>query len=134
VTDGRRGQTTVEFALIGVAFFLLFIGVFEVARFAYGTNSLTNGAREGARWAVAGVNAPGGGGTACDGALAGLQAAARKQMSGLPSGDIQVSAATDSGNSYCEVSVTWAYRPASGGFAGLFRASSVRSTAREYFN
>jgi Flp pilus assembly protein TadG len=131
---GSGGQATAEFALIGAMFFLLLIGVFEVARFAYGVNALTNGAREGARWAIAGVNTPAGGGSACDTAQAGLQTAARAQIGGLPAADITVTAAPDALDTYCDVTVTWAYRPASGGFGGLFKSSSITSTAREYFN
>ncbi len=55
---GHRGQTTVEFAFVGLMFFALFFGVFEVARFAFGVSAVSNAAREGARWAVAVQNIP----------------------------------------------------------------------------
>jgi len=129
---GSRGQTTVEFAIVGVIFFLLLIGVFEIGRFAYGVNALTNGAREGARYAVAGANSLG-----CTWVSGnGLDKAARAQIQGLPSADITVSATPDSVTTptYCEVTVQWAYKPASGGFGGVFAGRTVKSISREYFN
>lgn len=130
--SGNRGQTTVEFALIGIMFFLVFVGVFEVGRFAFGVNALTNGAREGARYGVAGANTSG-----CNWVSGnGLDTAARSQIQGISPADIIVSAQPDSpvAPTFCEVTVQWNYQPASGGFGGFFAGKTVKSTSRQYFN
>ena len=49
----ERGSTTVEAAIILLAFLMLIFGVFEAGRFMNTRQVLTNAAREGARLAVA---------------------------------------------------------------------------------
>lgn len=48
-----RGASTVEFALSCIAFFTLFLGAFEVARYAYVRNAAAEATRVGARMAAA---------------------------------------------------------------------------------
>lgn len=48
-----RGASTVEFALSCIAFFTLFLGAFEVARYAYVRNAAAEATRIGARMAAA---------------------------------------------------------------------------------
>jgi len=51
--SSERGVTTVEGAIILVAFFMLLLGVIEAGQFMKTRQVLTNAAREGARFAVA---------------------------------------------------------------------------------
>ena len=44
-------QGMVEFALVGPIFFLMLIGTIEMGRLMWTSHELSNGAREGARWA-----------------------------------------------------------------------------------
>ena len=48
----ERGTTIVEAAIILLAFFMLFFGIFEAGRFINTRQVLTNAAREGSRFAV----------------------------------------------------------------------------------
>lgn len=54
---GRRqrtffsAQSMVEFALVGPLFFLMLIGTIEMGRLMWTSHELSNGVREGARWA-----------------------------------------------------------------------------------
>lgn len=47
-----RGQSAVEFALVGPLFFVMLFGVIELAHGAFVIHQVTNTAREGARWAM----------------------------------------------------------------------------------
>lgn len=47
-----RGQALVEFALVLPIFLLILIAVFDLGRAVFAYNSITNGAREGARLAI----------------------------------------------------------------------------------
>lgn len=132
--QGRRGQSTVEFALIGSMLFLLLFGIFEVARLTYGFSAITSGAREGARWAVATANRPGPNTTACDATLPGLTAAVRSQLSGLtPAPTIAATEDSATPPGWCQVTVTWSFQPITGGLDG-FPPFSVVSTSRQYYN
>ena len=46
---GQRGQNIVEFALVGLVFFLIVMGIFDFGRAILYYNMLSNAAREGAR-------------------------------------------------------------------------------------
>jgi Flp pilus assembly protein TadG len=48
----RRGQATVEFALVAPIFFLLLFGIIEGGRFILYYETLNNATREGARYAI----------------------------------------------------------------------------------
>jgi Flp pilus assembly protein TadG len=126
------GQATTEFALVAIIFFAVFFGIFEVGRYVYGVNAVTNGAREGARWAVAANNAPPGQADACDSTLAGLQSAVRASAQGL--GPLTISSTRDpaSQSQWCQVTVVYSYTPASGAF-GL-PAIAITSVSRQYYN
>ena len=52
LTNSRRGQTLIEFAMILPILMMLIFGVIEFGRYLYLKNSVTNAAREGARKAV----------------------------------------------------------------------------------
>jgi Flp pilus assembly protein TadG len=47
-----RGQAAVEFALVGVIFFMLVMGLIEVGRAVWHYNALSHAVREGARYAM----------------------------------------------------------------------------------
>lgn len=67
----NRGQAMVEFALIGPLFFLLILGITDMARAVFYYNVISNASREGAREAVLAYNQcanNNGGGTWCAGA------------------------------------------------------------------
>lgn len=53
-TSGKKslGQGMVEFAIVGPIFFLMLFGVIELGRVMFVTHQVSNGAREGARWAM----------------------------------------------------------------------------------
>jgi Flp pilus assembly protein TadG len=128
----QKGQTTLEFALIGTLFFMLLFGVFEVARFTYGVNAVANAARDGARWTVAVANIPSGQSTACNSSLGGLQDAARQATGGLPSVTITAQEDASTPPAWCTVTVTWAFTPAIG--TGMFKPYAVTSSSRQYYN
>ena len=48
----QTGQSMVEFALVGMTFFIILFGVFDLGRAVYQYNMLSSSAREGARAAV----------------------------------------------------------------------------------
>lgn len=48
----QRGVTTVEFAIIGVVFFVVLFGVIEIGRALFVVNALTEATRRGARMAA----------------------------------------------------------------------------------
>lgn len=47
-----RGQGMVEFAMVGPLFFLMLIGTIEMGRLMWVNHELSNGTREGGRWAT----------------------------------------------------------------------------------
>ena len=47
-----KGQGMVEFALVGPIFFLMLLGTIEMGRVMWVNHELSNGTREGARWAA----------------------------------------------------------------------------------
>jgi Flp pilus assembly protein TadG len=51
-TDSDRGQTLVEFALIIPIVLLIMLGLFDLGRIVFVNNSLSDGARDGARHAA----------------------------------------------------------------------------------
>jgi hypothetical protein len=51
-TPARTGAAAVEFAFVAMAFFMLFFGIFEYARYIFFQNVLNAAAREAARFAV----------------------------------------------------------------------------------
>jgi Flp pilus assembly protein TadG len=134
----HRGQATVEFAFVGLMFFALFFGVFEVARFAFGVSTVSNAAREGARWGVAAQNVPTTPPppppTACDATLAGLKAAVYAQLQGItPTPTITSTQDPSAQPAWCEVTVTWDYQPVVGGLS-FFNGFMLSSTSRQYYN
>ena len=61
--EGERGQTVIEFALALPILLLLLVGIFDVARMVWYTNTLAHAAREGTRYAIthgAGSGSPSG--------------------------------------------------------------------------
>jgi hypothetical protein len=140
--ERSKGQTTVEFALVATTFFLLLFGIFEVTRLAYGFNSVSNGAREGARWAIAVSNNPNPNPppppalptTTCVTGNPGLTAAAQAQMFGMSPAPV-ITAVQDPASppAYCEVTVKWAFQPLTGGLDKI-PSFSVISVSRQYYN
>jgi hypothetical protein len=58
---GERGQALVEFALVGIIFFMMVFGIIDMARLFQSWVTVQHAAREGARYAITGQSA-------CDGA------------------------------------------------------------------
>jgi len=52
LNQGQRGTTTIEFAVVAAAFFLLVFGIIEIGRAFFYFNTLTEATRRGARVAV----------------------------------------------------------------------------------
>jgi Flp pilus assembly protein TadG len=117
---------------VGVLFFGVLIGVVEVARYVYSVNAVTNGAREGARWAIAGNNAPPGQTDACDSTLPGLQSAVRASSQGLSPLAISTTRDPATPSQWCQVKVVYSFTPA-GGALGL-SVFAITSTSRQYYN
>lgn len=132
--QGQRGVTMVEFALVGVVFFMLLIGVFEVGRLLYGLSTMTNAAREGARYAVASANTLSGHTNACDNTTPGVTDRVRNQASGVAPITIDVITNVDvkGDPQSCSVTVDWAYKPASG-FFDIFAPHTFSSESTLYF-
>ncbi len=125
-----RGQTTVEFALVGPVLFFLLIGAVETGRAIYGINAVANGAREGARYAIAQANGNG----ACSSSDPGLLGAVNASTQGLQVSVIAVQGTTSLGNpqdSYCQVEVDWSFQPAGGAFD--LPTIPVTSKSRHYY-
>jgi Flp pilus assembly protein TadG len=53
-----RGQALVEFALVFPLLVLMFLGVFDLGRYIFASNEITNAAREGVRTAIVNQNPP----------------------------------------------------------------------------
>lgn len=51
-SEGQKGTTILEFALVAMAFFLLTLGLMDISRAVWAYHSLSYGAREGARYAI----------------------------------------------------------------------------------
>jgi len=49
---GERGQALVEFAFVGIAFFILVLGMIDVGRAVWNYNTLAQATREGTRYAI----------------------------------------------------------------------------------
>jgi Flp pilus assembly protein TadG len=125
------GQATVEFALVAIIFFTLLIGVIECGRLIYGIVAITNGAREGARYAIAESSGTG----ACNSTNAGLLQSVHASTQGL---SVTVTAtqgdnpSPDNPNDvYCQVEVDWTFLPAGGAFD--LPSIPVKSTSRHYY-
>jgi hypothetical protein len=137
----------VEFALISVVFFTLFIGVIEVGRLLYGLSAISNAAREGARYGIAYSNphTSASGKSACV-TGAGMTAAALQAAQGVgtetgASPDLVVTAQelpnpAVGGSTVppvsCKVTVLWHFKPASG-FFSLIKPVDYTSTTTLYF-
>lgn len=144
VRNRRRGQTTVEFALVALlVLFPLLIGVVETGRYVYSVNAVTNGAREGARFAIAQGNftnqdptttCPSAGGTG--NAPPAVVAAAQIASSGVgPLVVTTVPAASISGAppAWCQVTVSYQFNVFGGAFAHL-PVLPISSSSTQYFN
>jgi Flp pilus assembly protein TadG len=130
----QGGVTSIEFALVSVVFFMLLVGIFEVGVLLYGLSSMTNGAREGARYGVASLNNISGHLTACDNTTPALAQSVRNVASGVPLASIDATTNLDgNGNPQsCTVTVTWDYRPASG-FFSIMKPHTFTSVSTLYF-
>jgi Flp pilus assembly protein TadG len=113
----ERGQALVEFAVVGVAFFLLVFGIFDFARFFESWITVQHAARDAARYAITGqVNCSGltNDRTGC------IVKKAKAATTGLYRG----------GPSGADVSVSyqsWAYQPASDNWSSGATSNSAGS-------
>lgn len=140
---GSSGQSAVEFALAAPLIFLLLIGVIQVAYLAYGVNVVSNSAREGARQAITSAGT-------CVATDPNLVAAVQRASSGVlvtvtnatagvglvgattPAGSHFALAAVNTPGAYCEVTVSWVFKPFSG--ALKLPTTTITSTSRQYYN
>ena len=134
----ERGQALVEFALVGIIFFILVFGTIDVGRAVWNYNTLAQATREGARFAV--VH-----GARCDSEagcsaadLAAVEAVVVTNASGLNSSQVTVDVewicrtglGSDCNEVWDHVTVTseYDYAPMSF-FTGLFSLPSVTMTS-----
>ena len=134
----ERGQAVVEFAFVGIIFFILVFGAMDVGRAVWNYNTLAQATREGARFAV--VH-----GDRCDAAagcsaadLAAVEAVVVENAAGLNSSQVTVEVdwvcrtglASDCNNVWDHVTVTseYDYAPIPF-FAGLLSLPSVTMTS-----
>ncbi|MCS7224649.1 MAG: pilus assembly protein [Armatimonadetes bacterium] len=98
----RRGQTTVEFGLSVALFVLLLLGLVEAGRYVFVLGSLTNAAREGARYAVVQTGAP----------VSEIVNRVRQATAGVDRNQVQVTAPAPPrlSGTYVTVTVSYPYR------------------------
>ena len=134
----ERGQAVVEFAFVGIIFFIVVFGTMDVGRAVWNYNTLSQATREGARFAV--VH-----GARCDSEagcsaadLAAVEAIVLDNASGLNSAQVTVDVnwvcrtglSSSCNEVWDHVTVTsqYAYAPMSF-FTGLFSLPSVTMTS-----
>lgn len=134
----ESGQAVVEFAFVGIIFFIVVFGTIDVGRAVWNYNTLAQATREGARFAV--VH-----GERCDATagcsaadLAAVEAVVIVNAAGLTSSQVTVEVnwvcrtgvASDCNNVWDHVTVTseYDYEPMSF-FTGLFSLPSVTMTS-----
>jgi Flp pilus assembly protein TadG len=113
-----RGQSLVEFALVGPIFFLMLLGTIEMGRLMWVNHELSNGTREGARWATVRGERSG------ENIHAGLvRAVILDRTSALNDASLTVnltwSDPARSPGSTVTVATTYVYEPLIGGFLGI---------------
>lgn len=112
-TTGRRtirAQGLVEFAIIGPLFFLMLFGVIEMSRAVYTNHQITNGTREGARYAAVHGSKSGSPATSST-----VKTAMLDKMTGVSSASLTVVVSYPSGNndpgSKVRVTSTYSFQP-----------------------
>lgn len=120
----KRAQAVVEFALAIPIFMVLLLGVLDAGRGVVAFNSLSNAAREGARYGAIAFGAPTW--------QADAEASARATGWGLDPADlgVTVSAATVSGSSYVDVVATYNFHPIVPGFTVLLDPIPLSANVR----
>ena len=136
--NAERGQALVEFAMVGLIFFIVVFGTIDVGRAVWNYNTLSQATREGARFAVvhgARCDAEAG----CSAAdLAAVEAKVIENAAGLNSSQVTVAVdwvcrtglVSDCNEVWDHVTVTseYDYAPMSF-FTGLFSLPSVTMTS-----
>lgn len=95
MADFQRGVTTVEFAIIGAALFIVLFGVIEFGRALFVVNALTEATRRGARMAAV---CPVGDTTPASVAVFGNGSGSSTVVSGLTTGNVEIDYLDASGN------------------------------------
>lgn len=95
IADLQRGLTTVEFAIISTALFVVLFGVIEFGRALFVVNALTEATRRGARMAAV---CPIGDATPASVAVFGNGSGGSSVVSGLTTGDVEIDYLDASGN------------------------------------
>lgn len=98
----ERGQDLVEFALVVPIILLLFLGIIEFGIIVFRYNTVSNAAREGARYGI--VHPKDTGTSTCAAASAGMVVAACNLTTGLVSSSTHVTATNPAGYVVVEVS------------------------------
>jgi Flp pilus assembly protein TadG len=120
---GRRqrklfsAQSMVEFALVGPLFFLMLIGTIEMGRLMWTSHELSNGTREGARWAS--VRGERSGANITDGQVKTVILAHTSALDGSLSVNVIWSESSREPGSKVRISTTYDYVPMVGGFLGI---------------
>ena len=100
----QRGLATVEFAIIGAAFFVVLFGVIEMSRALFVVNSLTEATRRGARMAAV---CPVGDPQPANVAVFGNGGGRSALIAGLTTGNIQIKYLDAGGNALPNPTVTF---------------------------
>lgn len=122
------GQSVVEFALVGPIFFLMLLGTVEMGRLMWTNHELSNGTREGARWAaVRGENNP------TQITSADVEAIILERTSALAGDALTVNVtwsdnATRAPGSTVTVATTYVYQPMIGQFLGIGNVTMNRQS------
>lgn len=122
--DPRRGQSLVEFALILPILLILLVGLLDLGRAVAAYNSVSNGARSGARVAIVDQN------------LDAITTAVESEAFGLPAvevdfdGDIESDPTCPRIGCLIEVTVSTDYAPATPIIGNIVGSFTVSSTSR----
>jgi Flp pilus assembly protein TadG len=114
----HSAQSLVEFALVGPIFFVMLLGTIEMGRLMWVSHELSNGTREGARWATVRGERSGENITTAQ-----VQDVILDRTSALDGASLTVNVTWSSANrtpgSTVTVATTYVYTPLVGGFLGI---------------
>jgi Flp pilus assembly protein TadG len=132
VLRGQRGQALVEFAVVGIMFFVMVFGMIDLVRAVSNYNTLAQATREGTRYAIVhGSDSVDPSGPGDDLAV---QDAVKKFGSGLNASQLTIQATwPDGGNapgSHVKVSSQYSYEPMFGFFGSLSIPLTSSSTMK----
>jgi Flp pilus assembly protein TadG len=112
-----RAQGMVEFALVGPMFFLILLGTIEAGRLMWTSHELSNGTREGARWAS--VRGERSGANITNGQVKDIILARTTALDSSLTVSLDYPDGNKEPESKVRISTTYNYVPMVGGFLGI---------------